>query len=94
MITESIRNVGVLVPAIARHLGNGKYELISGHRRKKASEILGLETMPVIVRDVNHDIGTVMMVDSNLQREDILPSEKAKAYWMKLNAFANDLFLI
>ncbi len=55
MITESIRNVGVLVPAIARPLGNGKYELISGHRRKKASEILGLETMPVIVRDVNHD---------------------------------------
>ncbi len=86
MITESIRKVGILVPAIARPLGDGKYELISGHRRKKASEILGLKTMPVIVKDVDHDIATVMMVDSNLQREDILPSEKAKAYRMKLNA--------
>ena len=86
MITESIRKVGILVPAIARPLGDGKYELISGHRRKKASETLGLKTMPVIVKDVDHDIATVMMVDSNLQREDILPSEKAKAYRMKLNA--------
>ena len=86
MMAESIRKVGVLVPVIARPLGEGKYELISGHRRKKASEILGLETLPVIVKDVDHDIATVMMVDSNLQREDILPSEKARAYKMKLNA--------
>ncbi len=75
-----------LVPAIARPLSDGTYELISGHRRKKASEILGLPTLPVIVKDVDHDIGTVMMVDSNLQREEILPSERARAYKMKLEA--------
>ena len=86
MITESIRSVGVLVPAIARPLPDGTYELISGHRRKRASEILGLPTLPVIVRDVDHDTGTVMMVDSNFQREEILPSERARAYKMKLEA--------
>ena len=86
MITESIRSVGVLVPAIARPLPDGAYELISGHRRKRASEILGLSTLPVIVRDVDHDTGTVMMVDSNFQREEILPSERARAYKMKLEA--------
>ena len=86
MITESIRSVGVLVPAIARPLPDGTYELISGHRRKRASEILGLPTLPVIVRDVDHDTGTVMMVDSNFQREEILPSERARAYKMKLDA--------
>lgn len=86
MITESIRSVGVLVPAIARPLPDGTYELISGHRRKRASEILGLSTLPVIVRDVDHDTGTVMMVDSNFQREEILPSERARAYKMKLEA--------
>ena len=86
MITESIRSVGVLVPAIARPLPDGTYELISGHRRKRASEILGLSTLPVIVRDVDHDTGTEMMVDSNFQREEILPSERARAYKMKLEA--------
>lgn len=86
MLTESIRAVGVLVPAIARPLKNGTYELISGHRRKRASEILGLPTLPVIVKEVNRDTGTVMMVDSNFQREEILPSERARAYKMKLEA--------
>ena len=86
MITDSIRSVGVLVPAIARPLPDGAYELISGHRRKRASELLGLPTLPVIVREVDHDTGTVMMVDSNFQREEILPSERARAYKMKLEA--------
>lgn len=86
MLTESIRAVGVLVPAIARPLKNGTYELISGHRRKRASEILGLPSLPVIVKEVNRDTGIVMMVDSNFQREEILPSERARAYKMKLEA--------
>lgn len=86
MLTESIRAVGILVPAIARPLKDGTYELISGHRRKRASEILGLSALPVIVKDVNRDTGTVMMVDSNFQREEILPSERARAYKMKLEA--------
>ncbi len=86
MITESIRSVGVLVPAIARPLENGTYELIAGHRRKHACELAGLLTLPVIVRDVDRDTATVMMVDSNFQREEILPSERAKAYKMKLEA--------
>ena len=86
MITESIRSVGVLVPAIARPLEDGSFELISGHRRKQACEVAGLSTLPVIVRDVDQDTATVMMVDSNFQREEILPSERAKAYKMKLEA--------
>ena len=86
MITESIRSVGVLVPAIARPLENGTYELIAGHRRKHACELAGLSTLPVIVRDVDRNTATVMMVDSNFQREEILPSERAKAYKMKLEA--------
>ncbi len=86
MITESIRSVGVLVPAIARPLENGTYELIAGHRRKHACELAGLSTLPVIVRDVDRDTAIVMMVDSNFQREEILPSERAKAYKMKLEA--------
>lgn len=86
MITESIRSVGVLVPAIARPLEDGSFELISGHRRKHACEVAGLSTLPVIVRDVDPDTATVMMVDSNFQREEILPSERAKAYKMKLEA--------
>jgi len=86
MITDSIRSVGVLVPAIARPLDDGRYELISGHRRKRATELLGLPSLPVIVRNVDHDTATVMMVDSNFQREEILPSERAKAYKMKLEA--------
>lgn len=83
---ESIREYGVLVPAIARPREDGGYELIAGHRRKYACEIAGLDTMPVIVRDIDRNVATIIMVDSNLQRENILPSEKAKAYKMKLEA--------
>ena len=83
---ESVRAYGVLVPAIARPLEDGSYELISGHRRKRACELAGLSTMPVIIRDIDRDAATIIMVDSNLQRENILPSEKAKAYKMKLEA--------
>lgn len=86
MITESIRSVGVLVPAIARPIDDGYYELISGHRRKYACELAGIPSLPVIVRDVDRDTATIMMVDSNFQREKILPSERAKAYKMKLEA--------
>ena len=86
MLTESVRTVGVLVPAIARPLEDGCYELISGHRRKCACERNGLPSMPVLVRNVGRDQATVMMVDSNFQREVILPSERAKAYKMKLEA--------
>lgn len=83
---ESVRAYGVLVPAIARPLEDGTYELISGHRRKHACELAGLSTMPVIIRDIDRDAATIIMVDSNLQRENILPSERAKAYKMKLDA--------
>lgn len=83
---ESIREYGVLVPAIARPREDGGYELIAGHRRKHACELAGLKTMPVIVRDIDRNVATIMMVDSNLQRENILPSERAKAYKMKLDA--------
>ena len=83
---ESVREYGVLVPAIARPLEDGTYELISGHRRKHACELAGLTTMPVIVRNVDQNTATIIMVDSNLQRENILPSERAKAYKMKLEA--------
>ena len=83
---ESVRAYGVLVPAIARPLEDGSYELISGHRRKHACELAGLLTMPVIIRDIDRDAATIIMVDSNLQRESILPSERAKAYKMKLDA--------
>ena len=83
---ESIREYGVLVPAIARPREDGGYEIIAGHRRKHACELAGLTTMPVIVRDIDRNAATIMMVDSNLQRENILPSERAKAYKMKLDA--------
>ena len=83
---ESIREYGVLVPAIARPRPDGGYELIAGHRRKHASELAGLDTMPVIVRDLDDDAATIIMVDSNLQRESLLPSERAFAYKMKLDA--------
>ena len=83
---ESIREYGVLVPAIARPREDGGYEIIAGHRRKHACELAGLATMPVIVRDIDRNTATIMMVDSNLQRENILPSERAKAYKMKLEA--------
>lgn len=86
MIVESIRSVGVLVPAIVRPLEGGFYEIISGHRRKHACELLSLLTLPCIVRDADRDAAIVMMVDSNFQREEILPSERAKAYKMKLEA--------
>ena len=83
---ESIRQYGVLVPAIARPIPEGGYELVAGHRRHRASELAGKETMPVIVRDMDDDEATIIMVDSNLQRENILPSERAMAYKMKLEA--------
>ena len=83
---ESIREYGVLVPALARPREDGGYELIAGHRRKHACELAGLMTMPVIVRDIDRNTATIMMVDSNLQRDNILPSERAKAYKMKLEA--------
>ena len=83
---ESIKEYGVLIPAIARPRENGGYEIIAGHRRKHACEIAGLKTMPVIVRDIDRNTATIVMVDSNLQRENILPSERAKAYKMKLDA--------
>jgi ParB family chromosome partitioning protein len=83
---ESIKEYGVLVPAIVRPRADGGYELISGHRRKRACELAGLPTMPVIVRDLDDDAATIIMVDSNIQRENILPSERAKAYKMKLEA--------
>ena len=83
---DSIREYGVLVPAIARPDPNGGYELISGHRRKRGCEMAGLQTMPVIVRNMDDDVATIVMVDSNLQREELLPSERAFAYRMKLEA--------
>ena len=85
-MVESIRENGVLIPAIARPLVDGSYELISGHRRKHACEILGLDTMPVIVRELDRNKAMIVMVDSNLQRENILPSERARAYKMKFEA--------
>ena len=83
---ESVKEYGVLVPALARPREDGGYELITGHRRKHACELAGLATMPVIVRDIDRDSATIIMVDSNLQRENILPSERAKAYKMKMEA--------
>ena len=83
---ESVKEYGVLVPALARPREDGGYELIAGHRRKHACELAGLATMPVIVRDIDRDAATIIMVDSNLQRENILPSERAQAYKMKLEA--------
>lgn len=83
---ESVRQYGVLVPAIARPREEGGYELIAGHRRHRASELAGLETMPVIVRNLDDDAATIIMVDSNLQRENLLPSERAFALKMKLDA--------
>ena len=84
--TESISRYGVLVPGIARPRVEGGYEIIAGHRRKRGSERAGLDTMPIIVRDYTDDEATIIMVDSNIQREDILPSEKARAYAMKYEA--------
>ena len=83
---ESIRKVGAITPALARPMPDGGYELISGHRRLAAYQVLGFETMPVIVREMSDDEAVIAMVDANLQRETILPSEKAFAYKMKLDA--------
>ena len=83
---ESVREYGVLVPAIARPDPAGGYELVAGHRRKRACELAGLPSMPVIVRQLDDDAATILMVDSNIQRETILPSERAFAYKMKLEA--------
>ncbi len=83
---ESVKEYGVLMPAIARPREGGGYELVSGHRRKRACELAGLETMPVIVRDLDLDTAIIYMVDSNIQRENISPMEKAQAYKMKLEA--------
>ena len=85
-MAESVAQYGVLVPGIVRPRPEGGYEIIAGHRRSRASELAGKETMPVIVRDMDDDEATIIMVDSNLQREKILPSEKAFAYRMKLEA--------
>lgn len=83
---ESVTEYGILTPAIVRHRAEGGYELISGHRRRKAAELAGLDTIPCIVRDLDDDASTIIMVDSNLQRENILPSERAWAFRMKLEA--------
>ena len=83
---ESVREYGVLVPGIARLREGGGYELVAGHRRKHACELVGRKTMPVIVRDIDPNAAAIIMADSNLQRENILPSEKARAYKMKLEA--------
>lgn len=85
-LVDSIRVHGVLMPAIARTRPDGSYELVAGHRRKRACELAGLQEMPVLVREMDDDTATILMVDSNVQREHVLPSEKAKAYKMKLEA--------
>lgn len=85
-MVESVKRFGVLSPAVARQKEDGRYELISGHRRKKACEFAGVERMPVIIRNMDRDEAIIFMVDSNLQRERLLPSEKAFSYKMKLDA--------
>jgi len=85
-MVESVKKSGVLTPAVARQKENGRYELISGHRRKRACELAGLDTLPVIVREMSRDEAVVFMVESNFQRETVLPSEKAWAYKMRLDA--------
>ena len=85
-MAESVKQYGVLSPAIARPLPDGGYELVSGHRRKRACELAGIETMPVIVRELDDDAAAILVVDSNLQREDLLPSERAFAYKLKMEA--------
>ena len=86
---ESVRENGILVPIMVRNRPEGGYEVISGHRRKHAAEIVGLETVPVIIRDLTDDEAVIAMVDANLQREEILPSEKAYAYKMKFDALSH-----
>ena len=83
---QSVKEYGVIIPAIVRPREEGGYEIVAGHRRKYACEQAGLDTMPVLIRNLDRDAATIIMVDSNLQRENILPSERAKAYKMKLEA--------
>ena len=90
-LSESIIQYGVLVPGIVRLRESGGYELVAGHRRKRACELAGLEKMPVIIKDLTDDESTVIMVDSNIQRENIQPSEKAKAYKIKYDAMKNQV---
>ena len=85
-LVESIRANGILSPVLIRPVGNDRYEMVSGHRRMHAAQVLGMERIPAIIRDMNDDEATVKMVDSNIQREELLPSEKAFAYKMKLEA--------
>ena len=85
-LVESVKERGVLSPVLVRPLEDGSYQMVSGHRRKRASELAGLETVPCIVRELTDDEATILMVDSNLQRERVLPSERAHAYKMKLEA--------
>ena len=85
-LCTSIKDYGILTPLMARPLEDGGYELVSGHRRKAAAEVLGIEKLPVLVRDMTDDEATILMVDSNIQRENLLPSEKAFTYKMKLGA--------
>jgi len=85
-MVDSIKTIGVQTPAVVRRKDDGRYELVSGHRRKMACELASLETMPCIVRELTYDEAVIMMVDANLQREVILPSEKARSYKMKLDA--------
>ena len=85
-LIQSVQSHGVLVPAIARPRPDGEYEIIAGHRRKHASELAGLDFMPVVVLDLNDDEAIIQLVDSNIQRENILPSERAKAYKMRMEA--------
>ena len=87
-LIESIAETGVIAPIIVRPTENGKYEIVSGHRRKYACEYLGIETVPAIIKDIDRNEAVIFLVDSNLQRENILPSEKAFAYKMKLNALS------
>ena len=88
-MVESVAQYGVLAPLIARPRPEGGYEIISGHRRQHAAELAGLDTLPVIVREMTDDAAVILMVDSNLQRENILPSERSFAYKMKLEALKN-----
>ena len=89
-MVESVKEFGIMIPIIARPLEEGGYEIISGHRRKRACELAGIEKMPVLVRNLDNDEATILMVDSNLQqREDIPPTERAKAYQMKMEALSH-----
>ena len=89
-MVESVKEFGVMIPIIARPLDGGGYEIVSGHRRKRACELAGIKTIPVLVRDLDNDEATILMVDSNLQqRDDIPPTERAKAYQMKMEALSH-----